>query len=282
MPLLLIQGTYRLKGTKPDGDTVHFVADSPDEWKLVGGKHPVIASSSGDAPLRLEGIDALETHYAGVHQPLEFGHAAASELLSWLGFNSVERQRDEKVTASTPETVPGWILTGGGDVNNRAVALAGRGAPPAASGTAVVVDVPLLRQTANHHLASLGLVYPTFYAGLFPDLREELTDVARSARTAGQGLWSKDVTTSGFKVADLSTITDNAVILPKLFRRLVDYFQLGMPISCFPAFLAGKGDMLTVMATGERLVGLHHVVTVSNGHTVRLTHPVEDLLFDEG
>lgn len=282
MPLLLIQGKYRLKNTQPDGDTVHFVADNPDEWKLVGGKHPVIASGTGDASLRLEGIDALETHYAGEHQPLDFGHAAASELLTWLGFNTVERQSNEKVTASTPETVPGWVLTGGGDINNRAVAFAGRGAPPAASGTAVNVDVPLLRQTANHHLAALGLVYPTFYAGLFPDLRAELTAVAQSARTARQGVWSQDVTTTGFKVDDLSSITDHAVIMPKLFRRLVDYFHLGMPISCFPAYLAGKEDMLTVLSTGERLVGLHHVVSVTNGHTVRLTRPVEDLLFDEG
>ncbi|MFF9168694.1 MULTISPECIES: nuclease [unclassified Streptomyces] len=282
MPMLLIQGKYRLIGTQPDGDTVHFIADNPHDWSLVGGKHPVIASGTGDASLRLEGIDALETHYAGQHQPLQFAHAAATELLTWIGFNSVTREPNEKVTSCTPETVPGYILTGGGDINNRAVALAGRGTPPAASGTAVTVDVALLRQTANHHLASLGLVYPTFYTSLFADLRQELTAVAQSARNAGQGLWPKDVTTSGFKLIDLSTITDNAVILPKLFRRLTDYFKLGMAIPCFPAYLAGKGDMLTVLSTGERLVGLHHVVTVTNGHTVRLTHPVEDLLFDEG
>jgi endonuclease YncB( thermonuclease family) len=281
MPMLIIQGTFRLKGTEPDGDTVHFVADNPHDWTLVGGKHPVHATN-GEAPLRLEGIDALETHYGGQHQPLQFGHAAAAELLTWLGFNTVERNSAEKVTASTPETTPGWILTGGGDIHNRAVALVGRGAPPATSGTSVTVDVPLLRQTANHHLASLGLVYPTFYTSMFRDLREELTKVAQTARTAGQGLWPQDVTTSGFKVAGLSTITDDVVILPKLFRRLVDYFDLGMSVSCFPAYLAGKGDTLTVLSTGERIVGLHHVVNVTNSHSIRMTHPVEDLLFDEG
>ncbi|MGW0769407.1 nuclease [Streptomyces sp. NPDC002676] len=280
--MTLIQGKFRLKNTQPDGDTVHFVADNPNDWKLVGGRHPVNATATGEAKLRFEAIDALETHYAGEHQPLQFGHAASAELLTFLGFNDVQRKPDETVTASTPETTPGYVLTSGGDIHNRAVAFVGRGAPPAASGTAVTVDVPLLRQTANHHLTSLGLVYPTFYTGLFRDLREELTSVALSARTAHQGLWQEDVTTSGFKVSDLATITDNVVILPKLFRRLVDYMHLGMPVSCFPAYLAGKEDMLTVLSTGERLVGLHHVVTVTNGHTVRMTHPVEDLLFDEG
>ncbi|WP_445283736.1 nuclease [Streptomyces sp. DSM 118148] len=281
MPVLLIQGKFRLKDTEPDGDTVHFVADDPDDWKLLSDARPVHATG-GEAALRLEGVDALETHYGGERQPLRFGHAAATELLTWLGFNTVQRDSQEKVTASTPETMPGYILTGGGDIHNRAVALVGRGGPPAASGTAVMVDVPLLRQTANHHLASLGLVYPTFYTTLFRDLREELTKVAQDARTAGQGLWPQDVTTSGFKVTSLSTITDDVVILPKLFRRLVDYLELGMSVSCFPAYLAGKGDTLTVLSTGERLVGLHHVVTVTNSHSVRMTHPVEDLLFDEG
>ncbi|MFF7468978.1 nuclease [Streptomyces sp. NPDC008092] len=281
MPLLLIQGKFRLKNTQPDGDTVHFVADNPTDWNLVGGAHPVHATN-GEAPLRLEAIDALETHYAGEHQPLQFGHAAAAELLTWLGFNDVQRKPDESVIASTPETTPGYILTGGGDIHNRAVAFVGRGAPPAASGTAVTVDASLLRQTANHHLASLGLVYPTFYTSLFRDLRLELTAVAQSARTARQGLWPQDVTTSGFKFSDLSTITDDVVILPKLFRRLVDFLQLSMPVHCLPAYLAGKGDMATVLSTGERIVGLHHVVNVTNGGTIRMTHPAEDLLFDEG
>jgi hypothetical protein len=88
-----------------------------------------------------------------------------------------------------------------------------------------------LRQTANHHLASAGLVYPTFYRSLFKDLRVELAAVAQQAQAAGKGLWPQDVTISGVKITGMSSVTEEAVILPKLFRRLVDYLNLGMPVT---------------------------------------------------
>ncbi|MFF4361182.1 thermonuclease family protein [Streptomyces sp. NPDC001604] len=281
MPMLLIKGSFHLKDTQPDGDTVHFTADNPDDWQLVGGKNPIQLTAASHA-LRLEGIDAPETHYHGAHQPLQQAHAAAAELLKWLGFTNVQREPDETVTASTPASTPGYILTRGADMYGRVIALVGKGNPPGTSGTDISVGVPLLKQTANHHLVSTGLAYPTFYRSLFADLRAELTTAAQQAQTAGKGLWPDDVTTSGVKITGLSSITDEAVILPKLFRRLVDFLKLGMPITSFPAYLAGKEDKFTVLSTGQRFAGLHEVVDVSNGSTVRMTHPADDLLFDEG
>ncbi|MGP3969863.1 thermonuclease family protein [Streptomyces sp. 6N223] len=281
MPMLLIQGSFHLKDTQPDGDTVHFAADNPDDWKLVAGKTPLDLTATGRAKLRLEGIDALETHYHGKHQPMQHARAAAAELLKWLGFTNVQRKPNETVTASTPESTPGYILSKGTDIHGRIVALVGRGSPPAASGSDISVGVPILRQTANHHLASAGLAYPTFYRSLFKDLREELAAVAQQAQAAGKGLWPQDVTMSGVKITGMSSITEEAVILPKLFRRLVDYLRLGMPVTWFPAYLAGKADLFTVLSTNERFVGLNNVVQVSNGNTLRMTHPANDLLFDD-
>ncbi|WP_128378156.1 thermonuclease family protein [Streptomyces cavernae] len=282
MPMLVIQGSFHVKGSQPDGDTVHFAADNRDEWTLVGGRNPVQITTAGRAKLRLEGMDALETHYGGVHQPLPHGHAAAAELLDWLGFTDVRREPDETVTGATPSSRRGFVLTRGADVHGRCVALVGRGNPPGASGTEIPVDVSLLRQTANHHLVAEGLAFPTFYRGLFRDLREELAGAARKAQDDGKGVWADDVTMTGVKLTGLPSITDDSVILPKLFRRLVDYFKVGnMPVSCFPAYLAGKGDPFTVLPTGERHVGLHHVVEVTNSSTVRMTQPAVDLLFDE-
>ncbi|MGW7530362.1 hypothetical protein [Streptomyces sp. NPDC054783] len=68
-PCCSSKGFYEVKGSQPDGDTVHFTADDPIEWNLVGGgggravEHNVL----GRAALRLDAIDALETHYGPEH-----------------------------------------------------------------------------------------------------------------------------------------------------------------------------------------------------------------------
>ncbi|USQ85309.1 nuclease [Streptomyces phaeoluteigriseus] len=285
MPMLLIKGFYDVRGSQPDGDTVHFTAEDPAEWGLVGGGlgRAVEHSVLGRAKLRLDAVDALETHYGAnrVHQPLEFAHAARDELLSWLGFTDVQRRPDETVTATTPATVPGFVLTRGSDVHGRCIALAGRGTAPGTSGLEIDVDPTVLRTTVNHHLVTAGLVYPTFYRSLFAGLRVEMAAAVEKARDAGEGLWPSDVTTTGAKITGLASLTDDVVLLPKLFRRLVDYLALTMPLTCFPAFLAGARDRFSILSTGERCVGLHRVVETTNGQTVRMTRPPEDLLFED-
>ncbi|MFE2561716.1 nuclease [Streptomyces sp. NPDC059352] len=286
MPMLLIKGSYHIIGARPDGDTVHFTPDDITEWDLVGGIHKV-EHNAGRARLRLDAIDALETHYSRtgpeVHQPLNHGHAAQNELLRWLGFTSVTRDAKEKVTAATPTSVPGWILTRGAARDHRCIALAGRGTPPGTSGTQIFVDAPLLRTTVNHHLLAAGLAYPTYYTNLFPDLRNELTAAVHQAQAApAKGLWPDDDTLNGATVTGMSSITDDttgAVILPKLFRRLVDYLNLGDPdLNGFPAFLDQAQDKFWILSTGQLTTGLDVVVEVLDSK-VRMTHPSEDLVF---
>ncbi|MFI0990422.1 thermonuclease family protein [Streptomyces exfoliatus] len=289
MPMLLIKGSYHILNARPDGDTVHFTPDDMTEWNLVEGPHKVEHNASGRARLRLEAIDALETHYSRtgpeVHQPLKFGHAAQDELLRWLGFTSVTRDANEKVTAATPTSVPGWILTRGAAKDHRCIALAGRGTPPGTSGTQIFVDVPMLKTTVNHHLLATGLAYPTYYRSLFPDLRNELTAAVHQAQAAtpAKGLWSDDDTLNGATVTGMSSLTDDtgAVILPKLFRRLVDYLNLGSAdLSGFPTFLDHAQDRFWILSTGQHTTGLDAVVEVSNSK-VRMTHPSEDLVFED-
>ncbi|MFD9407567.1 nuclease [Streptomyces sp. NPDC059989] len=287
MPMLLIKGSYHVIGARPDGDTVHFAPDDIAAWSLVPGPHKVEHNAAGRAKLRLDAVDALETHYSRtgpeVHQPLRFAREARDELLMWLGFTHVQRQENETVTAAAPQTVPGWILTRGAGRDHRCIALAGKGAPPGTSGTEIMVDPELLKTTANHHLLAAGLAYPTYYTNLFPDLRDELTAAAHRAQAPAKGLWTKDVTTSGATVTGISSLTEDAgaVILPKLFRRLVDYLNLGDPdLSGFEAFLAQAQDRFWILSTGHHTTGLDAVVEVLDSK-VRMTHPAEDLVFEE-
>ncbi|MDT0317157.1 nuclease [Streptomyces millisiae] len=292
MSMLLIRGSFRPSGgAKPDGDTVPFIPDTVADWKLVPGT-PIRPGVDGQAAVRLEAVDALETHYARPgttvqHQPLGLAHQAADELLTWLGFTDIHRAENETVT-TTPETVPGFILTRGADVYGRCVALVGRGRPPACSGYEIDVDEGLLKKTANHHLLTVGLAYPTFYAGFPSRLRAVMTAAAKEARDASpkKGVWLKDATTEGAKITGMPSLTadDGAVILPKLFRRLKDYFDLNPanpPLDCFPAFLAGAGDRFRVTGRPKEITGLQHVVEITNEATLRMTERPEDLLFVE-
>src|SRR3954451_14382648 len=194
MPMLCLAGTYRIVATEPDGDSIRFYPEDPAQWERVPGPHAVQTNASGGAQLRLDGIDALETHYSPrgwgpLHQPLQFGHEAAAELLRWLGCRGVQRDGEE-VTAATPDRLPGFLLTRGADLYGRCVALVGRGDPPGRSGGQLRVEVALLRETANHRLMATGLAYPTFYTNLYVDLRTELAAQAAAARAAGLGVFA--------------------------------------------------------------------------------------------
>ncbi|MFG1798381.1 hypothetical protein [Nocardia sp. NPDC049149] len=287
MPYLVISGTFRAKGAQPDGDSVRFRPDDPAQWDLVPGPHPVKRNAAGAAQLRLDAIDSLETHYTPthgtrVHQPLAQARAAADELLNWLGFTGVLRDANETVIACDQAETPGFILTRGADLHGRCVAIAGRGAPPAASGSSIFVTPNLVRSTANHHQLRGGHAYPTFYRKLFPELRTEFTAAATEAATERRGIWENDATLSG-AVIDTDTALSDIVLLPKLFRRLADYLQLNqgnLDLAGFPAFLAQAMDQFFILSTGHFTTGLDAVVEVA-GNKVSMTRPATDLVFDE-
>ena len=283
MAMFLIAGSFRIMGAQPDGDSIRFTPNDPAQWDLVTGPHKVKRNASGAAQLRMDAIDTLETHYGSprTHQPLELAHAAADELLDWLGFTNVARDQNETVTSSTPDTVEGFVLTRSADLYGRCISFVGRGQAPDASGTPVFVDVPILQATANHHMLSTGLAYPTYYRALFPDLRKEFTAAAEQARDSGLGVWASDQTTTGAEVTGINALEDDIVIVPKLFRRLVDYLRLGDDsMAGFPAFLDQAADKFFILSTGHSMTGLDSIVEV-NGNNVKMTRPIEDIVFDE-
>ena len=285
MPFLVIGGEYRIVGAQPDGDSVRFYPDDPSQWDDVGGPYAVQRNATGGAQLRLDAIDALETHYSVpgsmVHQPVALGHAARDELLTWLGFTSVSRGNDETVTASTPAAVRGYVLTRSADKYGRCISFAGRGDVPAPSGGQAYVDTALLQQCANYHLLQQGLVYPTYYRKLFPDLRAAFTAAVNQARPT-RGIWPGDLDQRGLTVSSLDQVQDDAIILPKLFRRLTTYLGLNdgsASMAGFLPYLDQQADMVYVMPD-LHYTGLSTLIEVSD-QTVRLTVAPELLIFEE-
>ncbi|WP_041940604.1 MULTISPECIES: hypothetical protein [Frankia] len=294
MPLTLIAGTFRVVGASPDGDSVRFYPHNSQAFRRAG--ITVKANRAGGVQLRLDAIDALETHYTPPHgrewhQRAEFGRGAGDALLHELGFTEVTRDARGTVTAATPTQTDGYILTRFADKYGRAVAMAFAGAPPAGQtdGAAVFLDVDGLHRSVNHRLLAAGWVYPTFYSKLYVDLRADLAATTTAVRAAASGLWKLDATTSGFTVTSRAQLTDDLVILPKLFRRLAEYLTLdetgGVDLAGFADFLAAGDDRLFTVPAGHA-TALDTLVRVrtdpaSGQEKVTLTVPPEDIVFLE-
>jgi endonuclease YncB( thermonuclease family) len=290
MPMTLVKGHYRVVGASPDGDSVRFYPEAPGVWAAAG--IAVRTNSTGGVQLRLDAIDALETHYSPPHarspwrQPADLGDGAAATLLELLGFRNVIRDERGYVTSATPEQTPGYILTRFADKYGRAVATAFAGGRRgrAVDGSRVYLDVNELHRSVNYQLLATGWVYPTFYSKLYVDLREDLAAAALAARTAGKGVWAQDATLSGFRLQSRTQLSEDLVILPKLFRRLAEYLSLDetgkVSLAGFPAFLAAHDDRLFTVPAGQA-TSLDTLVT-RRGQTLTFTTPPEQIVFVEG
>lgn len=275
MSFTLIKGTFHVKGYCPDGDSIRFKALDPNIWRKLYGP-PAGLNGSGHAQLRMEAIDALETHFCGFHQPLKLARKATNFLLSSLGIDDVVWNRAQSEILYAEDGTQGYILSRTTEKNRRPVSFVFAGRADWKDGNEVFLDSDLLRKSLNYRLMAKGLVYPTYYNGLFCELRAEFTKAMAEAKSDGKGLWQHDKTNVGFS-ADLDSLTEQSVILPKLFRRVVEHTSSGEDAGGFKKFLASSCEPL-VKTPQVHFTRLDAVVE-TDGDLVRLTEAPEDLIF---
>lgn len=112
MPFIVISGTYHLvgrtqagnpSGFEPDGDSIQFKpADSTllDRLHRIGRRYKL--TSIGSTQLRFEGIDSLELHFDGTHQPRPRADEARDFLTEELDMNPVPFKPPENVRVQPP------------------------------------------------------------------------------------------------------------------------------------------------------------------------------------
>jgi len=273
------------QGPEPDGDTVKFQPDTPG---LVEG----LARPSGTRPdltargisVRLEGIDALETHFAGAHQELAGANAARDELLRLLGFTGVRFFEDlpNKVRSADRDAIRGHVLSNGIDANGRVIGFGYPGEPAEPDGGTVFVDDARADGSVNLLLLAAGLAYPALYTTLPASLRTHLGGVSRKARADAAGIWPRSTADpyGPAVIADAAALS-SLVLWPKLFRRLVPFLATGATgFDGLDAWLRAdpvNRDDVILLPDRETRGNLHDIVE-GRGRTVRLTAWPEDFV----
>lgn len=143
-----------------------------------------------------------------------------------------------------------------------------------------MLDVDRLRDSYNYLAIAEGLAYPTYYRGLFNDLRDALTAAVENARKEGLGIHQADKTNDGFKASSLQSITEQYSILPKLFRRLSEYMVNYGTAKGFKKKLAQSREPVLDLRTSN-FTHFDTFVKEDSGPKIKLTRLPEELVFDE-
>jgi hypothetical protein len=176
------------------------------------------------------------------------------------------------------DAAAGFILSRALEQHGRPVSFVFVGSPPAPDGSQLELDVALLRKSVNYASLLAGDAYPLFYDTLFGDLRSALSKAAQTARTRRRGLWASDRSQLGLTVSDQAALEREAVVFPKLFRRLTEFLrqQVG-PLDQFRPWLAAEREQVLELPTGN-FTHFDNVLDVDHG-TVRLIRRPEQLVF---
>ena len=279
MAFNLIKGTFHVVGYSPDGDSIRFQADDGGNWDLLDGP-TVELNARGHAHLRIEAIDTQETHYLGHHQPMQLANEATHFLLDTLGINKVKFNKAGTKVMSAHDGTHGYILSRKSEKYHRPVSFVFACDAEEDDGAQIFLRPDRLEESVNYKSALAGLAYPTYYSGLFSDLRKKITSAVNKAQKGhGKGIWSQDKTTKGFTVSSLASVTDDEVILPKLFRSIISFMGDGGSIDGFKDYLAANPDPVMELKTGH-FTHLDTFVEVT-GNEVKLTVEPENLIFIE-
>ncbi|MBW7917914.1 MAG: hypothetical protein H3C52_01260 [Anaerolineales bacterium] len=273
----IIKGKFHVKGYQPDGDSIRFEADNPALWDAFQWDS-ASKKKSAKKQLRIEAIDALETHYEGYHQPRPFAIAALERLLKLLGIENVRYSLNVATIVDADDARPGFIATDGLDRYDRPISLLFPASAKLTDGSLLTSDRLPLEKSVNYLLAREGLVYPTFYTTTDKVFVDKIRKAVRLARGDARGIWAID-RTPDLVLWDTRAIQEDVTILPKLFRRLVEFCDAYDDFTKLPAYMARQKDNLQLWSdpTPRSLASLMTFDTT--GRRMSLTVPVEDLFF---
>lgn len=271
----VVAGTFHVKGFQPDGDSIRFQANKPENWEFFQWE----TQADKDAKkkqLRVESIDALETHYEGYHQPRPFAIAALESLLELLEIKSVVYSLNVTQIVEADDGKAGFIASASTDRFGRPVSYVFPKSAKLTDGAVIESEKLPIEESINFQLAREGLVYPTFYTTTDRVFAEKIRAVVSRARKTKRGIWSID-RTPDFTLLDIRTLQEDIMIMPKLFRRLVGFFENYADFGKLGEYMAKQRDNL-VLWDGAKKKSMADLMKIS-GRRLQMKTPVEDILF---
>lgn len=268
MAFRLIHGKFCPEFGTPDGDSVRFTPDDPNQFALLeeesGRKLKLTTDEYGrdSVQLRYEAIDAMEKDAI---PPLP--NEARDLNLKLLGYKK-----------DSPEPY-GHVLTKGIEKNGRPICFVFSGESEYSDGEMIYLKGAQLRKSVNFKLAKSGMVYPIFYMSLYAELRLEFSTVIAKAREAGIGVWAEDKSLAGLSFKTKSDVRDLPPIFPKLYRRLQK--SVAESVEEFLDELDYAGERVAIMSE-QRFVRFNDVLSRKGAKQLRMLYRPEDLVFQEG
>ena len=270
----VIKGTFHVKNYSPDGDSIRFKADNEVHWDFF--KWSKKKNKAQNVQLRIEVIDALETHYEGYSQPAVFALAALETMLEFLNIRIKSYNLNFSKITDAQDGAPGFIAASEVDGFDRPISFAFTADVKLNDGDELEPGYLPVKKSFNYQLAKEGLAYPCFYYGLDSSILKEFQKAVKTARDARRGIWAID-RTKGFTFWHPKTIREDVIILPKLFRRLISFMESKSSIDELPAYLKDTGDYLRIIGNPEQ-TRLDKLIVISNNH-ISLNTDLEQIEF---
>lgn len=272
----VVAGTFHVKGFQPDGDSIRFQANKPEHWEFFKWETEA-GKSAKKKQLRVEAIDAMETHYEGYHQPRPFALAAMEALLELINIRDVTYSLSITQVVEADDGKAGFIASSTVDRFGRPVSYLFPKSVKLSDGALMDSSALPVEDSINFQLAREGLVYPTFYTSSDRTFAEKIRAVVARARKTKRGIWSIDRTTD-FTVWDVRSLQEDILLMPKIFRRLIGFFTNYADIGRLEEYMRKQKDDL-ILWDGTKKKSLAELMKFT-GRRIQMKTPVEDILFN--